>query len=137
MARKTVRVDIPTGSPDELITLGQEILAKHEQDGTSSPLDGTKMSKLAAALAIAVPQNKAAKDADKVAQTARQTRDSAMGIADGQNAQIKGTGLNIITYARDQLLLSNEGTEEALEGYGFNVVVGSAKMPQRAAKTLA
>ena len=42
--------------------------------------------------------------------------------------------LNIITYERDQLLLSLEGNEEALGNYGFNVVVGSAKMPQRAAK---
>ena len=134
MARKTVRVDIPTGSPDELIKLGQDILAKHEKDGASSPLSDSKMTKLAAALAIAVPQNQAAKDADKVAQTARQTRDYAMGIADGQNAKIVDTGLNLITYARDQLLLSNEGTEEALEGFGFNVVVGSARMPQRAVK---
>ena len=55
MARKTVRVDIPTGSPDELIKLGQDILAKHQALGTSSPLDDDKMTRLGAVLAIAAP----------------------------------------------------------------------------------
>jgi hypothetical protein len=129
MSRKTVRVDIPNGSPDDLITLGQNIMAKHTKDGAASPLDATKMTALSAALGTAATQNQAAKDADAVAQAARQTRDTALGVADGQTATTKNTGLNLITYARDQLLIENEGTEEALQAYGFNVVVGSAKMP--------
>jgi hypothetical protein len=135
MARKTVRVDIPTGSPDEFISLGQSIMAKHTSDGATSPLDAGKMIKLAAALAVAVPQNQAAKDADAVAQNARQVRDGdgALGIADGQTAYTKDTALNLITYARDQLLVTDEGSEEALTAYGFNVVVGSAKSPTPAA----
>jgi hypothetical protein len=136
MSRKTVRVEIPTGSPDELIKLGQAIVDKHEKDGAASPLDGKKMTALAAALAVAEPQNKAAKEADAVAQKARQLRDGAMGLADGQNAGTKDTGLNLITYARDQLLVSNEGAEEALTAYGFGVVVGSAKSPLRKPKPL-
>jgi hypothetical protein len=129
MSRKTVRVDIPNGSPDDLITLGNSIIAKHTADGASSPLNAAKMTALSDALATAGAQNKAAKDADAAAQTARQMRDTAMGLADGQTATTKNTGLNLITYARDQLLIANEGTEEALTGYGFNVVVGSAKTP--------
>ena len=129
MARKTVRVDVPTSSPESLISLGQAILKKHTADGDASPLDKDKMTKLAADLAIAVPQNQAAKDADAVAQKARQTRDGALGIADGQTAYTKDTALNLITYARDLLLVNNEGEEEALQAYGFNVVVGSAKSP--------
>jgi hypothetical protein len=129
MARKTVRVDIPTGSPDDLIKLGQAIEAKHQKDGAASPLDADKMTKLAAALAIADPQNQAAKDADAVAQKARQVRDQALGMADGQTAYTKDTAMNLVTYARDQLLVTNEGAEEALTAYGFNVVVGSAKNP--------
>jgi hypothetical protein len=122
---------MPTGSPDDLIKLGSDIVAKHTRDASTSPLDTQKMTKLAAALAIAGPQNQAAKDADAVAQKARQVRDTTMGLADGQNATTKDTGLNLIAYARDQLLVSNEGTEEALQAYGFNVVVGSAKTPAR------
>jgi hypothetical protein len=133
MARKTVRVDVPTNKPNSLITLGQSIMLKHTKDGAASPLDKDKMAKLAAVLAIAVPQNQAAKDADGVAQKARQVRDGAMGTADGQTASTMDTGLNLINYARDQLLLTNEGAEEALTGYGFDVVVGSAKAPKPAA----
>jgi hypothetical protein len=133
MARKTVRVDVPTNSPDDLIALGLNIKAKHDKDGAASPLNADKMTKLGAALAIAAPQNQAAKDADAVAQNARQVRDGALGIADGQTAYTKDTALNLITYARDQLLVSEEGAEEALTAYGFNVVVGSAKIPTPAA----
>ena len=129
MARKTVRVDLPDGSPDDFIVLGNAILKKHLEDGASSPLDNDKMLKLAAVLAVAGPQNQAAKDADAVAQSARQVRDGALGLADGQTAYTKDTGLNLVTYARDQLLVTNEGAEEALTAYGFNVVVGSAKNP--------
>ncbi len=129
MARKTVRVDLPDGSPDDFIVLGNAILKKHLKDGASSPLDNDKMLKLAAVLAVAGPQNQAAKDADAVAQSARQVRDGALGLADGQTAYTKDTGLNLVTYARDQLLVTNEGAEEALTAYGFNVVVGSAKNP--------
>lgn len=133
MARKTVRVDIPTSSPESLMNLGQSILKKHTDDGDASPLDKDKMSKLSAALAIAAPQNQAAKDADAVAQKARQTRDQALGTADGQTAYTKDTALNLITYARDLLLVEDEGEEESLTAYGFNVVVGSAKSPTPAA----
>ena len=129
MARKTVRVDIPTGSPETLMSLSQSILKKHTADGDASPLDNDKMVKLGAALGIAVPQNQAALDADGVAQKARQVRDQALGVADGQTVYTKDTALNLVTYARDELLVENEGQEEALTGYGFNVVVGSAKNP--------
>ena len=135
MSRKTVRVDIPTGSPDDLLTLGLKIKAKHDKDGAASPLDAKKMTVLRAALAIAGPKHQEAKDADGVAQAARQVRDSALGVAGGQNVNTKDTALNLITYERDQLLLSNDGNEEALTGYGFNVVVGAAKA--RAAKPAA
>jgi hypothetical protein len=65
--------------------------------------------------------------ADGVAQKARQVRDQALGVADGQTAYTKDTALNLVTYARDELLVENEGQEEALTAYGFNGVVGSAK----------
>ena len=129
MARKTVRVDIPTSSPQDLMKLGQAIVDKDKADGDASRLDDKKIAALSAALAIAVPQDKAANDADAVAQKARQTRDQALGLADGQTVYTKDTALNLVTYARDLLLVENEGQEEALTAYGFNVVVGSAKGP--------
>ena len=137
MSRKTVRVEVHTGSPEDLIKLGTAVGAKHAEDGAASPLDKDKMTKLAAVIVLAAAQNQAASDADAVAQKARQARDVALGIARGQNSETKGTGLNLITYARDQLLVSNEGMEKALESYGFTVVVGAAKSPAARTKVKA
>jgi hypothetical protein len=113
--------------------LGQAIVDKDTADGDASPLDKKKITALAAALAIAVPQDKAANDADAVAQKARQVRDQALGTADGQTAYTANSAVNLVTYVRDQLLVTYEGQEETLTGYGFNVVVGSAKSPTSAA----
>ena len=134
MARKTVRVDIPTGKPGDMLMLGRKICTQHTADGDKSPLDAGKMATLQALITAAEATHSSAKDLDAQAQTARQSRDQSLGIADGQTAYSPNTALNIITYARDQLLLTLEGDEEALGNYGFNVVVGSAKTPQRAAK---
>ena len=52
------------------------------------------------------------------------------------SAYTRDTVLNLVAYARNQLPVTDDGTEEALTGYGFNVVVGSAKNPTPApAKT--
>jgi hypothetical protein len=41
-------------------------------------------------------------------------------------APIRSSALNLITYARKQLLLVNEGNEEKLGEFGFSVVIGTA-----------
>lgn len=135
MARKTVRVELPSSKPDDFIKLGRDIHAKHLADGLASKLDPTKLDALKVLLDLAEPKNSQAKQLEGQAQTLRQSRDTALGTADGQNAQTLGTGLNLITYARDQLLLSQAGNEEALSLWGFNVIVGSAKSPTKKPKT--
>ena len=40
MAKKTVRVDIPSKSPDAMLDLGKKIVKKHKADGAASPLTG-------------------------------------------------------------------------------------------------
>ena len=134
MARKTVRVDVPSSCPDDLIVLAQKILAKNTSDGTKSPLPAEKIAALQAATTAADTTNASAKDFDAQAQAARQQRDQSLGVADGQTAYTAGTVLNLVTYVRDMLLLTMEGNEEGLSAYGFNVVVGSAKTPQRETK---
>ena len=134
MSRKTVRIELPDGRPDDLIILGKKLTDKHTELGASSPLDETRMTKLAAALGIAGQNNDAAKTADGVAQKARQVRDTALGMASGQNAQTKDTVLYLVTKSRDELLLAHEDNEEALTEFGFTVVVGTAKAPTRKPK---
>lgn len=134
MSRKTVRIELPDGSPDDLIILGKKLTDKHAELGADSPLDETRMTKLAAALGIASQNNDAAKAADGVAQKARLARDTALGMAPGQNAQTKDTVLKLVAKSRDELLLAHEDNEEALTEYGFTVVVGTAKAPTRKPK---
>ena len=132
MSRKIVRVEIPSKRPEDLLALGQSLYAKHVADGDASPLDADKMTTLNNQATVADTQNKSAKLHDAQAQTARQVRDTSLGIADGQSAQTDGTVLTIILEARDTLLLKYRGQEEKLGEHGFNVVVGSAKGPTKA-----
>ena len=127
MSRKTVRVDLPAKRPDDFIKLGRAIHAKHVLDGVNSPLDPDKMTALKDVLDAAEPKNTQAKQLDGQAQTLRQERDTSLGTAAGQNAQSPATALNLVTYARDELLLKEAGSEEALSNWGFTVVIGTAK----------
>ena len=131
MARKTVRIDVPTNSPDDLIVLGKKVLLKHTASGAVSPLDTAKMAKLQTAVTSADGNNNTAKDLDGEAQRLRQLRDTSLGVSIGQTVETRDTVLNLVTYARNQLLIANDGNEEALSGYGFNVVVGTAKNPAK------
>ncbi|MBI3876541.1 MAG: hypothetical protein HY300_11435 [Verrucomicrobia bacterium] len=135
MARKTVKVDLPSNSPDDFIKLAKNLHDKHVADGDASPLDVDKMTLLGAATTPADSKNKTAKQLDAQAQTLRQERDGLLGTADGQTAETPGTMLNLLTYARDELLVKYRGTEEKLSEYGFNVLVGSAKGPTKKPKT--
>lgn len=134
MSRRTVRIEIPTGSPDDLIKLCQDFLTKNTADGESSALDAAKVAVLAAKTTPAGTKNASAKQFDAQAQTLRQDRDTLLGLADGQTAETPGTALNALVYLRDQLELKYRGSEETLGQYGFKVVIGSAKSPTRKPK---
>jgi len=131
MARKTVRVDVPTSNPDKLIQLGKDILTQNAKAPASNQLDAAKMGKLKTAIGIADGNNVQAKQLDGQSQLLRQQRDTALGTATGQTAMTPDTALNLINYSRDLLLTNNAGNEELLSQYGFNVVIGQAKSPTK------
>ncbi len=134
MARVTVRVDLPTGSPDAFLTLMQSVVKKHKADGASSPLDDALVAPLAAVTATAAGQNQDAVEADAKAQASREARNVSMGLGKGQTVGTKGTGLYSVAKIRDRLLDTYEDNPEKLSEYGFEVVVGTAKSPTRAPK---
>jgi hypothetical protein len=116
--------------------LGQNILTASGLHSQNNPLDPAKLAKLKAAVDSAITNNNTARTLDAQAQVARQKRDTSLGIAKGQNASTPDTVLNLVTYVRDQLLLVNEGNEEVLGEYGFNIVIGTARSPMRAQKSV-
>ena len=131
MSRKTIQVTLPVESPDELVALGETLVAKHGELGNDSPLDAGKMTLLGQLIAVAKKANSDMKDFDAKARTQCQLRDTKLGIADGQSVTTPGTAANLINYARKQLLVTHEGHEELLGEYGFDVVIGTAKSPAR------
>jgi hypothetical protein len=133
MARKTVKIDVPRSEPAALTKLALAVGEQLAKAGTASPItegvvkmaDYTKRANDAAALQTEI-EDLEAQLQQKVGQ-----RDQMLGIAEGQNAQTKGTMLFETLQIRDLLLAVNRGNEEALEPWGFNVVVGSAAAPKR------
>lgn len=135
MSRRTVKIELPTGKPDEFIKLCQDIAAKITADGADSPVDPDKAAQLTAATTPAATKNQSAKQKDAEAQSLRQDRDTLLGLADGQTSDTPGTALNAVSLIRDELELKFRGKEETLGLWGFKVQVGSAKSPTKKPKT--
>ena len=129
MARKTIRIDIPTGSADDLIALAEDIISKNTALGPAAELDGSIVSDMV----NKASQAKIKRDkADRLAAEAKTLNEQAatlLGTAPGQTALTEGTVLFHITGFRDTLLTKHRGNEEALSEYGFATVVGTAKTP--------
>ncbi len=134
MARKTVRINVPLGNPDDLVVLAQSIHAKHTELKDKSPLKGLPDFDLAAFgenADEADTQRTSGKDFERKAQEANGKASTLIGVAPGQTQNTNGTLLFGITQIRDFLAAVNKGNEEALSGWGFDVVVGQAKSRTR------
>jgi hypothetical protein len=130
MARKTVRINVPLGNPDELVALAESIHAKHTELKDKSPLKSLTDLDLDAFgenATEAGEQRSTAKEAERTAQEANGKAAGLIGIAPGQTQNTPNTLLFGITQIRDLLAAVNKGNEEALSGWGFDVVVGQAK----------
>ena len=134
MARKTVRINVPLGNPDELVALAESIHTKHAELKDKSPLKGLTDLDLEAFgdnATEAGEQRSTGKDHERKAQEANGKASSLIGIGPGNSQNTKGTLLFGITQIRDLLAAINKGNEEALSGWGFDVVVGQAKSRTR------
>jgi len=130
MARKTVRINVPLGNPDDLVSLAESIHAKHTELKDKSPLKGLTdldMDDFGENVTEADEQRTNAKDFERKAQEANGKASGIIGVGPGNTRNTKGTLLFGITQIRDFLAAVNKGNEEALNGWGFEVVVGQAK----------
>ena len=137
MARKTVRINVPLGNPDDLVALAESIHTKHAELKDKSPLKGLTeldLDVFGENATEAGEQRSAANDHERKAQEANGRASSLIGNGPGQTQNTKGTLLFGITQIRDFLAAVNKGNEEALSGWGFDVVVGQAKSRARAPK---
>jgi hypothetical protein len=130
MARKTVRINVPLGSPDELVVLAQSIHAKHAELKDKSPLKGLTdldMEAFGENTSEAEKLRTSSKDFERKAQEANGRAAGIIGVGPGHSQNTKGTLVFGVTQIRDFLAAVNKGNEEALGGWGFDVVVGQAK----------
>ncbi len=131
MARKTVKVAIPTGKPDEFVKLAKGILKKHQADGSDSPLTTVDMALFDDALKKSDDKRTESQDLRNKSEARMQEAYSYLGIGKGQNIETPGTVYHLISRVRDQLLVTYRGNEEKLSEYGFPVVVGTAASPTK------
>jgi signal transduction histidine kinase len=137
MARKTVRVDFIRTNADDLIVLMNRLIDRHTLLGTASPLKAAEVEALTELVASAATQRRQVKEAEARSQSLNNTVNTLLGIAKGQGATSPNTGLFLLTGMRDTLLKEYRGEEEKLSEWGFNVVTGEAKSPQRKPKNKA
>lgn len=138
MARTTIRVELPTGKPDDFVKLLEDVLAEHDrreaETAGSSPIPAKYITPLRALLAAAKPDREKAKLLARQSQELFEKSAKALGLAEGQTSRTDGTGLNLVGLIRDGLLTEYSGNENALEPFGFKVIIGTAASPKKAPK---
>ena len=135
MARKTIKIEIPTGSPDDMITLAEGIKTRHDGLGSAATLDNDDVTAMADKAAQAKAKRKQAAELSAQAETLNLQAATLLGVAPGQSSETKDTVLFHIDGIRDELLLEHRGTEQTLGEYGFDISIGTAKTPGPRKKT--
>lgn len=129
--RKTIRVDIPISSPEKTNKLAKGILAMAKEMGDKCPIKKEVIELLGDLTEIQETNREEAARLHAKAQATTLVADTALGVASGQNINTPKTMYNTISIIKDTLLLEYRGREETLSGFGFNVVIGTAKSPTK------
>lgn len=120
MAKHSFRVPMPTKT-DKLLLLGENILQKHYQDGSSSPLPPHLMDSLQQLVSIARTEHDRQNELNRQKEKLYEARDLLLGIHESQGSYVKGTVLYIVTAARDILLGHYRGNERVLGDWGYTI----------------
>lgn len=125
--RRNVRVDIPNDSAEELSALAATIKAKHEELelGTGSPLTGAvaNLADFMTKTTNAVAKVEETETEQANAQAFHGQALTQIGYSEGQQSTTEGTLYFDIITIRDRLLQVNQGEEENLSQWGFDVVI--------------
>ncbi len=126
MSRQDVRIELPLNSPESTLKLLVKIDARNTAMGINSPIQNDfNWADIAVGIPIVQALIKDATVADRQAQNLHYQAMSTLGIAPGQNLQMLDTPYTLTTQIRDILLAKNRANPEALELWGFTVVVGT------------
>ena len=133
MAKKNIRVELQTGSPDSMIGLSEAITEQHESystpgttpvPGEESPLDRLDMNGFKTTTLCAKDTLKESRKLHSHGEGLTLKAYTIMGFAEGQTIQTPGTLYYDADVIRGILLGEHKEDEEAMEDYGFNVLMG-------------
>lgn len=131
MARRTVRVTLPTSKPDEFVKLVATTIATHDAAPAESDLSLEEVAALRDLHTQISDLRSRSAALHAEAEALSQKAQTLMGVAKGQSVNTQGTLYFLMTGLRAKLLLKYRGLEEALSKYGFNVVIGMSKTPTK------
>ena len=135
MARTTIKVELPSGKPDDFVKLTENILKEHDKREAatpgSSPIPTKYITPLRVLLISAKKDRGDAKNLAAQSQQLLEKSANTLGLGTGQTSRTEGTGLNLVGLVRDSLLTEYSGNENAMEPFGFKVVVGTAAGPKK------
>ena len=134
MARTTVRVKYPKGSGEKLLKLFEEIIEQHKKLGDASPLKNfawLDMNEFEKQTAIAGKKRQESIEHRTESEVLMEEANNIIGTGVGQTNRSKGTLLFMMTTIRDLLLNHFKQQEEALSEFGFDVVIGKARLPKK------
>ncbi len=123
---KFVKVKLPVDRPDETLHLCDRIIAKHTLDGAGSALAGViDMTAFGLLVTDAKTKRSNAELKEGEANDKYDAANNKAGLAAGQNRDTKDTIQWYVRQAKDILLVKHNGTEEALNPYGFTVIIST------------
>lgn len=120
MARSTIKVIIPR-NPDELLTLAENILAKHTLDGAASVIPTNVAAELQTLYTKGFEQNELQKQSYRNAENYVELRNLALGTLPTQDSRTPNTVKFYIISVRDVLAGLNRDNLRHLGKWGYTV----------------
>ncbi len=131
MGKRNIAIEIPESRPDDLMHLGEAIITKHNALGGASPLDGAKITAMETGITGARAKKTEATGKHASGEKTGEQMRNKLGIDKGQTGLTKGTPYHHVLVMRDDLLYANKANEQALEEWGYTVVISMVNGARR------
>ncbi len=138
MSRRTIHIKIQKRQPDKFLTLCEDVIEQHNEQGAASPFadgDLVDMNDYNNRVTLARQERNKALEHYAIAETAMAKSRQLIGSEPGQYSTTPDTLINTTLNIKKILLALNTVNPEALSLWGFDVVVRIARSPKKKNKT--
>lgn len=123
MAMLVTKIEFPRNSPDGLITMGEGLLEKHDEDPKLVAFTPEERERLSSSLNAAKAKRSEAKKLVARSVELNGEADKILGLALGQSLEDETTSAGLIAKFRDEGSRAFKGNIEKLRNYGFTVTI--------------